>query len=36
MTSYDVMSLHMTQITSNGFHACDSFERMIEFTGWEE
>ena len=33
VTSYDVMISHMTQITSHGFHACDSFERMIEFIG---
>jgi len=32
-TSYDVMISHMTQITSDGFHACDSFEHMIGFIG---
>jgi len=36
VTSYDVMISHMTQITSHGFHAYDSFERMIEFMGWIE
>jgi len=33
MTSYDVMISHMTQITSHGFHACDSFEGMMGFIG---
>ena len=31
--SYDVMISHMTLITSYGFYACDSFERMIGFIG---
>jgi len=33
--SYDVMISHMIRITSHGFHACDSFERMIEFMGFD-
>jgi len=33
VTSYDVMISHMTQIASHGFHAYDSFERMIRFIG---
>ena len=35
MTSYDEVLVisHMIQITSHGFHAYDSFERMIGFMG---
>ena len=33
VTSSDVMISHMTQITSHGFYAYDSFERMIGFIG---
>ena len=36
MASYDVMISHMFQITSHGFHECDSFERMVQLWVWIE
>jgi len=33
VTLYNVIISHMAQITRHGFHACDSFECMIEFMG---